>query len=139
MNSVKKKKQVRCLKNFFLQNLKNFTSKISKNGWFLPKCRLLRQGSMIFYLFLFSQSPKNLLQNIRRRFFKFIILFFYFIYFKILIDVPIWNFKIKKKRKISKKNKRKIKSKNTEIKFLNKIFKEKNQIINYIILKIFIT
>ena len=48
-----------------------------KNGQkmavFLPKCIIIHQGSMIFYLFLFSESPKYFLNNIRRRFFKFII------------------------------------------------------------------
>ena len=51
--------------------------KWSKNGCFyLPKCILLRQGSMIFYLFLFSESPKSLLHNVVRLFFEQFLRFF---------------------------------------------------------------
>ena len=58
----------------FLQNLLNFASKIVKKWlFFWPKCRLLRQGPMIFYLFLFSETPKNFLKYITRRFFMHII------------------------------------------------------------------
>ena len=60
-------------KKLFTKSYKFCIKNCQKMAVFLPKCRLLRQGPMIFYLFLFSESPKNLLKNIRRRFFKYII------------------------------------------------------------------
>ena len=59
-------------KKLFAKSYKFCIKNVQKMAVFLPKCRLLRQGSMSFYLFLFSESPKNLVKNIRRRLFKFI-------------------------------------------------------------------
>ena len=60
-------------KKLFTKSYKFCIKNCQKMSVFLPKCRLLRQESIIFYLFLFSETQKNLLKNIRRRFFKFTI------------------------------------------------------------------